>query len=45
MDDNNNKKDNGKLPKHSQTIIMLAVAIIVTLLILSIFNSFNNDAH
>jgi len=43
MDDNNNKKDNGKLPKHSQTIIMLAVAIIVTLLILSIFNSFNND--
>ncbi|MGX8714294.1 MAG: ATP-dependent zinc metalloprotease FtsH, partial [Lachnospiraceae bacterium] len=44
MDNNDNKKDNGKLPKHSQTIILLAVAIIVTLLILSIFNSFNDDA-
>ena len=44
MDNNDNKKDNGKLPKHSQTIILLAVAIIVTLLILSIYNSFNDDA-
>ena len=40
---NNNKKDNGKLPKNSQTIILLAIAVMFTLFILSIYSSISND--
>ena len=41
--DNKNKKDNGKLPKNSQTIILLAVAVIFTLFILSVYSNMSNS--
>ncbi|MDY4970569.1 MAG: ATP-dependent zinc metalloprotease FtsH [Lachnospiraceae bacterium] len=43
--DNKNKKDNGngKLPKNSQTIILLAIAVIFTLFILSVYSSMSNN--
>ncbi|MCI7099599.1 MAG: ATP-dependent zinc metalloprotease FtsH [Lachnospiraceae bacterium] len=41
--DNKNKKDNGKLPKNSQTIILLAIAVIFTLFILSVYSNMSNN--
>ncbi|MDY2629717.1 MAG: ATP-dependent zinc metalloprotease FtsH [Lachnospiraceae bacterium] len=41
--DNKNKKDNGKLPKNSQTIILLAIAVMFTLFILSVYSNMSND--
>ncbi|MDO5409995.1 MAG: ATP-dependent zinc metalloprotease FtsH, partial [Lachnospiraceae bacterium] len=43
MDNKNNKKDNGKLPKNSQTIILLAIAVMFTLFILSVYSNMTND--
>lgn len=42
MDNKNNKKDNGKLPKNSQTIILLVIAVVFTLFILSIYSNMTN---
>lgn len=42
MDDKNNKKDNGKLPKSSQTILLLAIAVMFTLFVMSAYSSMTN---
>lgn len=42
MNDKNNKKDNGKLPKNSQTIVLLAIAVVFTLFILSLYSNLTN---
>ncbi len=43
MENNKGKKDNGKLPKNSQTIILLAIAVLFTLFILSIYSSMSKS--
>ena len=42
MNDKNNKKDNGKLPKSSQTILLLAIAVMFTLFVMSAYSSMTN---